>query len=87
MQNSLCIQFLHSPILAALLHGMPAAGLSQAFRQGARNGITELSHRAPPVFGWAAITLGFSPLSSYCLQCRLGQIASYISILETYIFK
>ena len=26
MQNSLCVQVLHSPILAALLHGTPASG-------------------------------------------------------------
>jgi len=25
---------------------------------GTRNGITELTQRAPPIFGWAAITLG-----------------------------
>ena len=29
VQNSLCIQVLHSPLLAALLHGTPAAGVSQ----------------------------------------------------------
>ena len=29
VQNSLCIQVLHSPILAVLLHGTPAAGVSQ----------------------------------------------------------
>jgi len=51
VQNSLCVQVLHSPILAALLHGTQAVGIR-------RNGITELSQRAPPIFGWAAITLG-----------------------------
>jgi len=29
VQNSLCVQVLRSPILAALLHGTPAAGISQ----------------------------------------------------------
>jgi len=29
VQNSLCVQVLHSPILAALLHGTPAAGLAK----------------------------------------------------------
>jgi len=29
VQNSLCIQILHSPILAALLHGTRAVGISQ----------------------------------------------------------
>jgi len=51
VQNSLCIQVLPSPILAALLHGTPAAGISQTLRRGTRNGITELSQRAPPIFG------------------------------------
>jgi len=55
LQNSLCVQVLRSPILAALLRGTPAAGASQTWRRGTRNGITELSQRAPPIFGWAAI--------------------------------
>jgi len=46
----------------ALLHGTPAAGVR--LRRGTRNGITELSQRAPPIFGWAAITLGIDPHSS-----------------------
>jgi len=65
VQNSLCVQVLRSSILEALLHGTPAAGLSQNLRHGTRNGITELSQRAPPIFGWAAITLGIGPHSSY----------------------
>jgi len=56
---------LHSPILAALLHSTPAAGISQTLWHGTRNGITELSQRAPPIFGWVAITLGIGPHSSY----------------------
>ena len=63
--HSLCVQVLHSRILAALLHGTPAAGVSQTLWHGTRNGIMELSQRAPPIFGWAAITLGISPHSSY----------------------
>jgi len=51
-------------ILAALLHGTPAAGVSQTLRRGTRNGITELSERALPIFGRAAITLGIRPHSS-----------------------
>jgi len=35
------------PILAALLHGTLAAGVSQTLRRGTRNGITELLQRAP----------------------------------------
>jgi len=61
VQNSLCVQVLRSPILAALLHGAPAAGLSQTLRCGTRNGITELSQTAPPIFGRAAIRLGIGP--------------------------
>jgi len=58
VQNSLYVQALRSPILAALLHGTPAADVSQTLRRGTWNGITKLSQRAPPIFGWAAITLG-----------------------------
>jgi len=60
-QYSLYVQVLRSPVLAALLHGTPAAGISQTLRRGTRNGITELSQRAPPIFGRAAITLGIDP--------------------------
>jgi len=60
------VQVLRSLILAALLHGTPAAGDSQSLRCGTRNGISGLSQRVPPTFGWASITLG--PHSSYSLQ-------------------
>jgi len=50
-------QIMRTPILAALLHGTTAAGVSQTLRRGTRNGIMELSQTAPPIFGWAAITL------------------------------
>jgi len=67
VQNSLCIQFLRPPILAALLQGTRAASISQHLRHATRNGITELSQRAPctPIFGWAAITLGIGPHSGF----------------------
>jgi len=42
VQNSLYVQVLRSLILPALLHGTPAAGVSQTLRRGTRNGITEL---------------------------------------------
>ena len=57
-QNLLYVQVLCSPILSALLRGTRAAGISQILWRGTRNGITELSQRAPPVFGWVTITLG-----------------------------
>ena len=65
VQNSLYVQMLHSAILAALLHGSRATGVSQTLRCGTRNGITELSQRVPPIFGWAAITLSIGPHSSF----------------------
>ena len=58
-------QVLHSSTLAALLHGTPAAGVSQTLQHGTRKGITELSQWAPPIFGRVAITLGISPHSSF----------------------
>jgi len=42
-----------------------SSGVSQALRRGTKNGIAELSQRAPPIFGWAAITLSVGPHSSY----------------------
>ena len=65
VQNSLYVQVLRSPILAALLHGTPAAGVSQTLRRGTRNGITEFSQTSPSIFDWAAITLGIGPHSIY----------------------
>ena len=62
-QNSLSVQVWHSPILAAILHGTRAAGVSQNLRHATRNGITELTQRAPPIFSWASITLGIGPHS------------------------
>jgi len=60
VENSLYVQVSHSSILPALLHGMPAVGVSQTLRHGTRNGIMELSQRAPPIFGMAAITYSIS---------------------------
>ena len=48
VQNSLCIQFVRSPILAALLHGIRVLGVSQTLG---------VQQRAPSIFGRAAITL------------------------------
>jgi len=70
VQNSLYVQVLRSGILAALLHGTPAADVSQTLRRGTRNGITELSQRAPPIFGWATITLSIGPHSTLCPKKR-----------------
>ena len=56
LQNSLCVQVLCSPILPALLQGTLAAAVSQTLWRGTWTGITELSQKAPPIFGWVAIT-------------------------------
>jgi len=42
VQNSLCVQVLHSLILTALLLGTQAVNVSQTLWCGTRNGITEL---------------------------------------------
>jgi len=65
VQNWLYVQALRPPILASLLHGTSAAGVSQTLQRGTRNGITELSQRTRPIFGWAAITFGMGPHSSF----------------------
>jgi len=73
VQNLLYGQILHSRILAALLHSTAAAGISQTLRCGTRNGIMELSRRAPPIFGRAAITLGIDPHSGFVLFLLYGR--------------
>jgi len=55
VQNSLYIQLLHTPTLAALLRGTPTVSVSQALRCGTWNGITELSQRAPSCWASAHI--------------------------------
>jgi len=56
---------LRSAILDALLRVTQAVGVSQGLRRCAVNGIMELSQRAPPILGRAAITLDIGPHSSY----------------------
>jgi len=58
VQNSVCIQVLHYPILAALLHGTRAVGVSQILRRGifTRQGGHHVRH-------WVV------ELSSLCLFC------------------
>ena len=64
VQNSLHVQVLRSAILAALLHGPRAVGMSQTLWRGTRNGITELSHRVPTILNRVTIMLGITPHSS-----------------------
>ena len=42
-----------------------SSGVGQTLRRGTRSVITELSQRAPPIFGRTAITLGIGPRSSW----------------------
>jgi len=71
VQNSLCVQVLRSPpILAALLNSTGAAADCQSLRHGTRNGFTQHSQTAAPIFGRAAITLGTCPHSSSVLFKR-----------------
>jgi len=67
MQNSLYVQVLRSPILAALLHGTPAAGVSQTLQCGTRNGITNF-YRGRHLHSAGAITLGIGPHFSLTLN-------------------
>jgi len=59
-------KFTLRPSLAfSYIDSITAADVSQTLRCGTRNGIMELSQRAPPIFAWAVITLGIGPYSSY----------------------
>ena len=70
---------LRSFTLAVLLQCTPAAGISE-MRLGARNGITELLQMASPIFGWAAITLGIGPHSSF-FKISLCFVSCYVLML------
>ena len=52
------------PTKLCTIFGRLLGWYSQTLRRGTRNGIMELSQRAQPIFGWAAITLGIGPHSS-----------------------
>ena len=53
LQNSLSVQVLCSPILAELMHGTQAVGVSQTLRHDTKNEIKELLQRVPPYLaGW-----------------------------------
>ena len=71
VKDSLYVQVLRSPVLAALLHGTPAAGGTQPnYAAWYTDGITSLLQRAPTIFGWAAITLDIGPHSSSGRLCN-----------------
>jgi len=82
-------KFTLRPSLAFSYIGSVTTRHSSSGRQPNKNGITELSQRAPPIFGWAAITLGISPYSSfiliYCIWPNVGYTCSFVgmSILKS----
>ena len=90
VQNSLYVKVLRSLILAVLLHSTPAAGVSQTLWHGTRNGIMELLQRAPPIFGWAVITLGIGPHSSSFLIHQVipgrGDAARFMLAVQCHCF-
>jgi len=59
---------------------------SAKLRRGTRNGIRELSQRALPIFGWAAITLGIGPHSSDCMEMFIFQ-TPYHDIIRRKCFQ
>jgi len=59
-----------------------AAGVSQTLWRGRANGITELSQRAPPIFGWTVITLGIGPHSSLENMRVCKDVNDYITRLK-----
>ena len=84
--DTLCVQVLRSPILAALLHGTPAAGFSQSLRCATLDGITELSQMAAPMFGRAAFRLGISPHSNLTYTSVSVYKYFYLLLNFTYSF-
>ena len=70
LQYSLCVQVLRSPIDSVTARHS-SSGRQPNFAVWYKNGIRELSQRAPHIFGWAAITLGIGQHSSCCLNGML----------------
>jgi len=72
LQNSLCVQVLRSAILAVLLHGTRAVGVSQTLRRGSLQGMelrnfrsSSFSTKGATYIPRAAVTLGIGPHSIY----------------------
>ena len=71
LQNSLCVQVLRSPTLAALLRGIRAVSVSQTLRHGTMEcnyrsfAPRHIQQRPPPIFRTAVITLGIGPHFSF----------------------
>jgi len=59
-------KFTSRPSLAlSYIGSVTALQSNQTLRRGTGNGIMELSQRAPSIFGWAAVTMGIGPHSSF----------------------
>jgi len=70
VQNSLPVQVLCSPILASLLYGIRAVGISQTLQRGTRNRITTLSllvifNRVCNLYTEGGRHVGIGPYSSF----------------------
>jgi len=65
VQNSLCVPSLAFCYIGSVTARYSNSGVSQNLRCHTRNLSMELSQWAPPIFGWAAITLGISPHYNY----------------------
>jgi len=63
--------------IGSVTAGTPAAGVSQTLRRGTRNGITELLQTAPPIFGWASMTMGIGPHSSFSLYDTVNRVMTF----------
>jgi len=64
LRQTLAFSYIGSVIITTVMYGTRAVGVSESVRRRTSNGITELSQRAPPIFSWAAITLGIGTHSS-----------------------
>ena len=89
LQNSLYVQILRSPILAALLHGTRVVEVSQTLRRGRLHGmeLRNFWQRTPLIFSWAAIPLAIGPHSTFVsilhgLPASLYEIAAFIAFIE-----
>jgi len=71
------VQVLRSPILAALLHGTPAAGVSQTMRRATTykewNYRTFAEGRAPPIFGWGPSRWASAHILVGCISLKLAE--------------
>jgi len=53
-----------------------SSGRARKFAARTRNGITELSQTVPLILGWAAITLGIGPHSSYHISSFITEVVT-----------